>query len=113
MSVGGEGRKRGRSGRTALMVDSKEVIETFNDEKLNERKGGCEYPVLEECDALTEDLRRHPRHMQCSGRKESTCLGDWIIEDNTFYVLLGLQGRCSERMLFASLLIYSPNNLFT
>lgn len=47
MSVGGEGRKRGRSGRTALMVDSKEVIETFNDEKLNERKGGCEYPVLE------------------------------------------------------------------
>jgi hypothetical protein len=43
---GREGRKWGGGGRTALMVDSEEVIETFYDEQLNGRKGGCEY----ECD---------------------------------------------------------------
>jgi len=40
--VGSERRKRRRGGRAALVVDSKEVIETFNDEELDGRKGSCE-----------------------------------------------------------------------
>ena len=35
-----------------------------------------------------------------------TCLGEWIIENNTFYVLLGQRGRRHERMLFARLLMH-------
>jgi len=46
----------------------------------------------DECDARTEDLRA-----TCSGTAErSTCLGDWVIENNTFNVLLGLRGCRSE-----------------
>ena len=48
----------------------------------------------------------------CSATAEGiTCLGDWIIEYYTFYILLGLRGYCGERMLFARLLTYIQNNL--
>lgn len=62
-----------------------------------------------ECDARTEGPAA-----TCSATAErSTCLGDWVIENDTFHVFLGLRGCCSERMLFTSLLTDMPNNLST
>ena len=85
------------------MVDSEEVIETFYDEEL--KAGGCEYMryLKWECDG--ERRISAARHHAVLWPKERTYLGDWIIEYNTFRLLLRLRGRRNERMLFASLLI--------